>query len=510
MVKSTPATGDVAVPEGRPEDERLGIGKSFAYGVQHVLTMYGGIIAPPLIIGGAAGVSPTEIGLLVASCLFIGGLATILQSYGVPFFGSRLPLVQGTSFAGVATMTAIVADGGLPAVFGAVIASALLGLLIAPVFSRLVKYFPPVVTGTVITVIGLSLMPVAAHWAMGNDTKAADSGSVSNIGLAALTLAIVLLLSKVAVPAVSRLSILLSIVVGTALAAVLGKADFSQVGNGPIFAVPAPFGFGAPTFDVAAIVSMFIVVLVTLTETTADILAVGEIVGTKVGKRRIGDGLRADMASSAIAPIFNGFIQSAFAQNVGLVAITGVRSRFVVTAGGGVLMVLGLLPVLGRLVAAIPYPVLGGAGLVLFGTVAAAGIKTLSKVDYNGNLNLVIVAASVGLGMVPIAVPDFYDRFPPWVGTIFHSGISSAALLAVVLNLVFNHLKPGKAGTDPSVFATATRVIDYSDLKVLSQLENGDKVVDGKIVDAQGQPVPVRDADGQPVSYRIGPEPEGH
>ena len=504
MVKRTQAEAD------RPEDERLKVGKTFTYGVQHVLTMYGGIIAPPLIIGGAAGVSPAEIGLLVASCLFIGGLATILQSYGVPFFGSRLPLVQGTSFAGVATMTAIVADGGLPAVFGSVIASSVLGLLITPVFSRLVKYFPPVVTGTVITVIGLSLMPVAAQWAMGNNTKAADFGSVSNIGLAALTLTIVLLLSKVAVPAISRLSILLSIVVGTVLAAVFGKADFSKVWDGPIFAVPTPFGFGMPTFDVAAIVSMFIVVLVTLTETTADILAVGEIVGTKVDARRVGDGLRADMLATTLAPVLNSFPASAFAQNVGLVAITGVRSRFVVTAGGVVLLVLGMLPVLGRVVTAIPYPVLGGAGLVLFGTVAASGIKTLSKVDYNGNMNLVVVAASVGLGMIPIAAPDFYHHFPSWVGTIFHSGISSAALMAVVLNLLFNHLKPGKAGTDPSVFATATRVIDYSDLKAFSQLENGDKIVDGKIVDAEGNPVPVRDADGRPVQYRIGAEPEGH
>ncbi|WP_340686760.1 nucleobase:cation symporter-2 family protein [Amycolatopsis coloradensis] len=505
MVKRTRAE---AAASGRPEDERLGIGRSFTYGIQHVLTMYGGIIAPPLIIGGAAGVSTAEIGLLVASCLFIGGLATILQSFGIPFFGSRLPLVQGTSFAGVATMTAIVADGGLPAVFGSVIASAVLGLLITPVFSRLVKYFPPVVTGTVITVIGLSLMPVAAQWAMGDNTKAPEFGSVSNIGLAAMTLAIVLLLSKVAVPAISRLSILLSIVVGTVLAAVLGKADFSQVWDGPIFAVPTPFGFGAPTFDVAAIVSMFIVVLVTLTETTADMLAVGEIVGTRVGKRRIGDGLRADMASSAVAPVFNGLMQSAFAQNVGLVAITGVRSRFVVTAGGVILLVLGMLPVLGRVVAAIPYPVLGGAGLVLFGTVAASGIKTLSKVDYNGNMNLVIVAASVGLGMVPIAAPEFYHHFPAWVGTIFHSGISSAALMAVVLNLLFNHLKPAKAGSDPSVFATATRVIDYSDLKAFSRLKDGDKIVDGKIVDAEGKPVQVRDEDGKPVPYRIGSEPE--
>ncbi|MFP5072653.1 nucleobase:cation symporter-2 family protein [Pseudonocardia nantongensis] len=508
MIKRT-SQDEGSVTGSRPEDEWLGAGRSLAYGIQHVLTMYGGIIAPPLIIGGAAGASVTEIGLLVSSCLFIGGLATILQSFGVPFFGSQLPLVQGTSFASMATMTAIVADAGLPGVFGAVIASAVIGLLIAPVFSRLVRFFPPVVTGTVITVIGLSLMPVAGRWAMGNDTTAPDFGSVANIGLAALTLFLVLVLSKVTITAISRLSILISIVLGTVIAGALGKVDFSEVGDGAIFAVPTPFAFGAPVFDIAAIISMTIVVLVILTETTADILAVGEIVDSRVDRRRIADGLRADMAASAVAPIFNGFTQSAFAQNVGLVAITGVRSRFVVTAGGVVLLILGMLPVLGRVVAAIPYPVLGGAGLVLFGTVAASGIRTLAKVDYQGNLNLVIVAASVGFGMLPIAVPTFYDRFPDWVGTIFHSGISSAAVMAVSLNLLFNHLRLGRDGKDPSVFGAASRVIDYSDLDVLSQLRNGDRIVEGKIVDAEGAPVPVQDAEGRTIAYRLD-EAGGH
>ena len=160
---------------------------------------------------------------------------------------------------------------------------------------------------------------------------------------------------------------------------------------------------------------MLIVILVTLTETSADIIAVGEIVGTKVDSKRIGDGLRADMLSSAISPLFNSFTQSAFAQNVGLVAITGVKSRFVVSAGGVILVVLGLLPVLGRVVAAVPTPVLGGAGVVLFGTVAASGIRTLAKVEYRNNMNLIIVAASIGFGMIPIAAPTFYDKFPDLV-----------------------------------------------------------------------------------------------
>ncbi|MFF5624412.1 nucleobase:cation symporter-2 family protein [Microbacterium sp. LWH10-1.2] len=473
----------------RPEDERLPLGSTIAYGIQHVLTMYGGIIAPPLIIGSMAGLDGAEIGVLITACLFMGGLATVLQTVGIPFFGSQLPLVQGVSFAGVATMGAIVTSGGgLPAVFGAVIVASIIGLLIAPVFATIIRFFPPVVTGVVITTIGLTLLPVAAGWAMGGNREAADFGSPQNLLLAAITLVIVLVLSKVPVGAISRLAILLAIVIGTIVAALLGRVDFGAVGDGPIFALPSVFGFGMPTFEIAGIISMFIVILVTLTETTADILAVGEIVGTKVDSKRIAAGLRADMLSSAVSPVFGSFTQSAFAQNVGLVAITGVKSRFVVTAGGVVLVVLGLLPVLGRVVAAVPSPVLGGAGIVLFGSVAASGIRTLAKVDYRGNMNLVIVATAIGIGMLPIAAPTIYDQMPAWFVTIFHSGISSAAVAAILLNLVFNHLgaRPNK---DASVLAAApTRSIPVA---YLDALEDGDSVVDGRIVDREGKEVEV-------------------
>lgn len=474
----------------RPEDKRLSIGSTFAYGFQHVLTMYGGIIAPPLIIGAAAGMSSQDIGLLIAACLFVGGLATILQTIGIPFFGSQLPLVQGVSFAGVSTMVAIVhGGGGIQAVFGSVIVASLIGLLITPLFSKIIKFFPPVVTGTVITTIGLTLMPVAANWAMGGNAAAPNYGSVANIGLAAATMGIVLLLSKVGNAAISRLSILLAMVIGTVIALVTGMADFSKVGQGPIVAFPTPFAFGAPTFEIASIVSMLIVILVTLTETSADIIAVGEIVGTKVDSKRIGNGLRADMLSSAVSPLFNSFTQSAFAQNVGLVAITGIKSRFVVSAGGLILVVLGVLPILGRVVAAVPTPVLGGAGVVLFGTVAASGIRTLSKVEYRNNMNLIIVAASIGFGMIPIAAPKFYDQFPSWFSTIFHSGISSAALMAIVLNVLFNHFKAGNSDNQ-SVFVAGTgRVVSEADIACLA---HGDRFENGKLIDAEGKEVPLK------------------
>jgi NCS2 family nucleobase:cation symporter-2 len=485
--KKSAAAG--AKPSARPEDQRLPLASTFAYGFQHVLTMYGGIIAPPLIIGAAAGMSSQDIGLLIAACLFVGGLATILQTIGVPFFGSQLPLVQGVSFAGVSTMVAIVhGGGGIQAVFGSVIAASLIGLLITPLFSKIIRFFPPVVTGTVITTIGLTLMPVAANWAMGGNSKSPDYGSMANIGLAAVTMAIVLLLSKVGNAAISRLSILLAMVLGTAIAFAFGMADFSKVSQGEIVAFPTPFAFGPPTFEIAAIISMLIVILVTLTETSADIIAVGDIVGTKVDAKRIGNGLRADMLSSAVSPLFNSFTQSAFAQNVGLVAITGVKSRFVVSAGGLILVVLGLLPVLGRVVASVPTPVLGGAGVVLFGTVAASGIRTLAKVEYRNNMNLIIVAASLGFGMIPIAAPTFYDKFPSWFSTIFHSGISSAAVMAILLNLLFNHVKAGNS-ENQSVFVAGTeRIIREDDLKCLA---DGDRYENGKLIDCDGKEVPV-------------------
>ncbi|WP_435737559.1 nucleobase:cation symporter-2 family protein [Cellulosimicrobium sp. PMB13] len=470
----------------RPEDQRLPLGATFGYGFQHVLTMYGGIIAPPLIVGSAAGLTPAEIGTLVAASLFMGGLATILQTIGIPFFGSQLPLVQGVSFAGVSTMVAIVGGGGgMQAVLGAVLVASAVGFLITPFFAQIIRFFPPVVTGVVITTIGLTLMPVAANWAMGGNADSPDYGSVSNIGLAALTFAIVILLSKVGSGTVSRLSILLAIVLGTVVALFTGQADFSGVGDGPVAAFPAFLGFGAPTFEIAAIVSMLIVILVTLTETTADIIAVGEIVETKVDRKRIANGLRADMASSVVSPFFGSFTQSAFAQNVGLVAITGIKSRFVVSAGGAILVVLGLLPILGRVVAAVPTPVLGGAGVVLFGSVAASGIRTLAKVDYSNSVNLIIVAASISFGMIPIAKPDFYDQFPTWFGIIFHSGISSAAIMAILLNILFNHIKAGTP-PDPSVFAEgAERGASAVDDDDLEDLED-----DGVLNGSTGRPAP--------------------
>ena len=426
-----------------PVDEILNPGTMVVYGLQHVMSMYAGVVAVPFIVGSALGLKFADLAYLLAATLLVSGLATLLQTLSVPFIGAKLPVVQGTSFAAVASMLAIGKDGGggthgLRAIFGTVLIAGLVGFALSGVFSRLLRFFPPVVTGSVITVIGASLLPVAMNWAAGG-VGAKDFGSVSNIGVAAITLLLILIIYRFLPGFFNRVAILAGLAAGTGVAALFGKVDFSQVSQAKTFAVSTPFHFGAPTFPIAGIVSMIIVMLVIMTETTADLLAIGEIVKRPADQHVVGNGLRADCLSTAVSGgLLNGFPCSAFAQNVGLVAITGIKSRFVVAVSGGILLVLGLFPKAAAIVAALPLPVLGGAGLALFGTVAASGIRSLSAVDFEHNANLLIVALAISLGLVPIAIPTFYSHFPSWFQTIFDSGISAAALAAVLLNIMFN------------------------------------------------------------------------
>lgn len=432
------------VVEKHPVDQVLPAPQMFLYGLQHVLSMYAGVVAVPLIIGTALKLSPTDITYLVSAGLFMSGVATLLQTLGVWRIGARQPIVQGTSFAAVSTMLAVGASqgggtAGLRAIFGALLVAGLAGFLIAPVFTRLLRFFPEVVTGTVITIIGVSLLPVAIRWAGGGTPGVTPTfGAPRNIALAAITMIIIVAIYRFLPAFLSRVAILLGLVLGTVVAIAFGLTNFSRIADASVFQLSAPFHFGLPIFAVGATLSMFIVMLVIMTETTADILAIGEVIDAPADRQQVTNGLRADMLATAVAAVFNGFSLSAFAQNVGLVAITGIKSRFVVAVGGGILIFLGLFPVLGALVALVPLPVLGGAGLALFGTVAASGIRTLSRVDFSGNANIVIVAFAIGLGIIPIAVPTFYDKFPEWFQVIFDSGITAAAITAVLLNIVFN------------------------------------------------------------------------
>ncbi|MFD4601521.1 nucleobase:cation symporter-2 family protein [Streptomyces sp. NPDC058464] len=437
-------------------------------GLQHVAAMYAGVVAPPLIVGAAIGLTGTELTFLTGACLFTAGLATFLQTLGIWKIGARLPFVNGVTFAGVAPMTAIAAathdkSDALPVIFGAVIVAGLLGFLAAPFFSKAVRFFPPVVTGTVITLIGVSLLPVAFGWAQGPDSTADDYGSAKYLGLAAATLVIVLLLRRFTRGFVKQIAVLAGLVAGTAVAIPFGVTDFGPVADADVVGFPTPFHFGAPQFQVAAIVSMCVVMVVSMTESTADMLALGEIVERPADERTIAAGLRADTLGSAISPFFNGFMCSAFAQNIGLVAMTRIRSRFVVAAGGGFLVLMGLCPMAASLIAVVPRPVLGGAGVVLFGSVAASGIRTLVGAGLDKDENILVVAVSLAVGIVPITAPDFYHAFPQTARIVLDSGISTGCVAAVLLNLVFNHLgrrrAAGRGTTEAAVLLAAPQSI---------------------------------------------------
>ncbi|WP_326768703.1 purine permease [Streptomyces sp. NBC_01591] len=426
-----------------PVDETLPPLKMFTSGLQHVAAMYAGVVAPPMIVAPAVGLTAKETAFLMGASLFTAGIATLLQTLGFWRIGARLPFVNGVSFAGVTPMVAIGKDrghDGIAVIFGAIIVASLLGFLLAPYFCKLVRFFPPVVTGTVITLIGVSLLPVAFNWSQGGNATAADYGSTTNITMAAVTLVIVLALRKLLRGFLQQIAILLGLIVGTLIAIPVGITDFGAIKDADLVGFPTPFHFGAPQFEIAAIVSMSIVMLVCMTESTADMLALGRIVGRPADERTIEGGLRADTLGSAISPLFNGFMCSAFAQNIGLVAMTKVRSRFVVAAGGGILIVLGLVPVAASVIALVPLPVLGGAGIVLFGSVAASGIQTLAAAALEKGENALIVAAAVGIGLIPIAAPEFYHAFPEDLLVVLDSGISTGCVVAIVLNLAFNHL----------------------------------------------------------------------
>lgn len=446
-----PATGPAEAPKPftgtavHPCDEKLPPVRLVPAALQHIAAMYAGVVTPPLIIGQAVGLDTAGMTRLIAASLLIAGLATIVQTIGLgAFAGNRLPFVNAASSAGIAPMLAIAETSApghqLPAIYGAVLVAGVFCLTVGPFFGRLLRFFPPLVTGVVITLIGVTLMPVPVAWAQGGDATAADFGAMKYLALAAFTLVVILLIQRFGRGFLKQVALLVGMFVGTLAAIPFGLADFSALKSAPLAALPTPFAFGAPEFHPAAILSLCIVMLVLMTESSAGMLALGEICDRRTDGRTITRGLRTDGIATLLGPVFGGFPTSAFAQNVGVVSLTRVRSRYVVAAAGGALLVLGAFPVLGAVVSLVPMPVLGGAGIVLFGSIAVSGIRTLSEAGLDDSSNIILVAVALGAGIIPLAAPTFYAGFPAWAQTVLGSGISAGALVAVVLNLFFHHL----------------------------------------------------------------------
>ena len=459
-------------------DEKLPMLKLLSLGLQHVLVMYAGAVAVPLIIGRALQLTPEQVALLVSADLFCCGLVTLLQSYGLTkWFGIKLPVMMGVTFASVGPMIAIASHTpgteGAQIIFGAIIAAGAFAVIIAPLMGRLLLLFPPVVTGSVILVIGISLMRVGINWIFGNpngptapmlvDPAFADwlktqtnvpaglklaatqanplYAPVFNIAMSALVLGVILALSRFAKGFIANIAVLLGIVAGIVVAISLGHMNFDRVATAGWVGLVVPFSFGMPIFDFWSIVTMCVVMIVVMIESTGMFLALGDLVGKPVKTADLTRGLRVDGLGSVLGGIFNTFPYTSFSQNVGLVGVTGIASRFVCVAGGIMLLVMGLVPKLGAIIAAIPDYVLGGAGLVMFGMVAATGIRILSQVDFaKSRNNLFIIALAVGFGMIPLIAPNFKLWMPHAIYPLIESGILLAAVVAVLLNLLFNGL----------------------------------------------------------------------
>ncbi|MGP4066020.1 nucleobase:cation symporter-2 family protein [Oceanobacillus sp. M65] len=421
--------------------------KTAALGIQHVLAMYAGAILVPLIVGESLGLTSAQLTYLVAIDIFMCGVATILQLLNNRFFGIGLPVVLGCTFTAVGPMIAIGGEFGISAIYGAILVSGLVVILISGFFGKLVRFFPPVVTGSVVTIIGVTLIPVAIN-NMGGGEGASDFGSLANIGLAFGTLTFIVLMYRFSSGFLRSISILVGIVIGTVVASFMGKVSFDAVTEASFFHIVQPFYFGTPTFEWSAILTMILVAIVSLVESTGVYFALGDITERKLKEKDLTKGYRAEGLAIVLGGLFNAFPYTAFSQNVGLIQMTGVKSIRVIMTAGIMLVGLGLVPKIAALTTIIPTAVLGGAMIAMFGMVIAQGIKMLGSVLTSSPENSMIIACSVGMGLGVTVVPELFAQLPNSLQILTSNGIVAGSVTAIVLNIIFNMLPSKKTSAN--------------------------------------------------------------
>ena len=466
-------------PVKHPVDQVPPVPKLALYGLQHVMAFYAGAVLVPILVASGLGLSGDQLIHLINADLFTCGIASIIQSVGFWKVGVKLPLLQGVTFAGVAPMIAIgVAAGGgaegLVTIYGAVIVAGLATFFIAPFFGKILRFFPPVVTGSVITIIGITLLQVAANDAVDTGTFDANGQRILDptdpklLAYSLGTLLLIVLIQRFFKGFIASIAVLIGLVVGTTVAFILGDAHFGDVAAQPWVGVTTPFYFGWPQFSIAAIISMLVVMLITAVETTGSVYATGEIVGKRIKSDDVPKALRADGLATTIGGVMNSFPYTCFSENVGLVRLTQVKSRWVIAAAGVIMIILGVLPKTAAIVAGIPHSVLGGAALALFATVAVVGIQSLSKVDFNDHRNMVIVSTSLGIAMFVTFVPGVQGSLPEWAQILFGSGITAGSFTAILLNMLFFHV--GKS-YGPAVAGSPGGVIRLDQVNEMTEEE---------------------------------------
>ena len=422
-------------------NHEIPLGPRTALGVQHVLAMFASNVTPSIIIAGAAGFAfgGEDMVYLVQMAMLFAGVATLFQTIGFGRIGARLPVMQGTSFAFVPIMIGIVKTSGMAALFGAVIVAGLFHTFLGSVIGRIRHWFPPLVTGIVITAIGLALLPVGIKYASGGaaafQMNAPEWGDFSRWGLALVVIFVALGFKFFTRGTMSSAAILIGLIAGYVVGYLTGAVNFGGVAKAAWFAVPQPFKYGIE-FSAFAIIGMCLMSLVSAIETVGDISGIAKGgANREATDKELSGGTYADGFGSFIAGLFGGLPNTSFSQNVGLISMTGVMSRSVVTLGALFLVACGLIPKVGAVVAAMPISVLGGGVIVMFGMVVSAGINMLSGVNWNRR-NMIILAMSLSVGLGIQAVPKSMQHLPDSFEMLMVSGLLPAAAISVILNLL--------------------------------------------------------------------------
>ena len=401
-------------------------------GLQHLLAMYSGSILVPIMIASALGYSSQQLTYLISTDIFMCGVATFLQLQLNKYFGIGLPVVLGVAFQSVAPLIMIGQKHGSGAMFGALTVYGVYVLLIAGFCSKIANFFPAIVTGSVITTIGLTLIPVA----IGNMGNNSEKPTAQSLLLAAVTILIILLVNIFAKGFLKSIGILIGLMVGTIVASCMGLVDFTPVTQAPLMHVPTPFYFGIPKFEFSSIIMMCIIATVSLVESTGVYFALSDISKETLDSTRLRNGYRAEGIAVLLGGIFNTFPYTGFSQNVGLVKLSGIKTRLPIYYAASFLILLGLLPKFGALAQIIPSPVLGGAMLIMFGFVSVQGMQILARVDFEHNEHdFLIAAVSISAG-VGLNGSNLFNSLPTGLQMFFSNGIVMASVIAIALNLI--------------------------------------------------------------------------
>lgn len=414
-------------------DDDLDLPKKVLFGLQHIFAAFGGIIVVPLVIATSLGFDSKVTTALISASILGSGLATIIQAKGVGKVGARVACIMGTDFTFVSPAISVGSVLGLPGIIGATILGSLFEVILSFFIKPLMKFFPPLVTGTVVALIGLTLLPVSIDWAAGG-AGSANYASLENLAVAMFVLVITLLLNNYGKGMISSASILIGIVVGYIVCIPLGLVDFTPVKEASWLSSPKILEFGV-TFDAKAVMAFIPAYFVATIGTVGCLKAIGETSNIDIGDKRVAAGVLSDGVGSALGGLVGSCPNTSFSQNIGIISLTKVASRHVAVMAGILLVILGFLPKVAAIITGIPNPVLGGVGIMMFGTVAAAGIRTLSNIKLTER-NLLIIAISMGLGLGVTFRPDVIHNLPEAIRMIFSSGISTGTIAALILNAV--------------------------------------------------------------------------